>query len=97
MKIPACCKNCNNRNKGPCNCVLPNYCNEWVEDEPDKIEPIPYIKDAKYIGQESFFKLPCQICGELIDVTNILFYPLCGKCKKAVLKLREKEQKIKKK
>ena len=35
MKIPRCCKNCNNKNKGICNCVLPYYCNEWVEDDED--------------------------------------------------------------
>lgn len=32
MRCPKCCKNCSNKN-GICNCILPYYCNEWVEDE----------------------------------------------------------------
>lgn len=38
MLIPKCCKGCSNRNSGICNCVLPLYCNEFVEE--DKIEDI---------------------------------------------------------
>ena len=38
MLIPKCCKGCSNRNSGICNCVLPLYCNEFVED--DKIGDI---------------------------------------------------------
>lgn len=33
MLIPKCCKGCLNRNSGFCNCVLPLYCNEFVEED----------------------------------------------------------------
>lgn len=33
MLIPKCCKNCSGRGNGVCNCTLPIYCQEYVEDE----------------------------------------------------------------
>ena len=33
MLIPKCCKGCSGRKNGMCNCTLPSYCNEWVEDD----------------------------------------------------------------
>lgn len=33
MLIPKCCKGCSGRGSGVCNCTLPSYCNEWVEDD----------------------------------------------------------------
>lgn len=33
MLIPKCCKGCSLRNYGTCNCTLPSYCNEYVEDD----------------------------------------------------------------
>ena len=33
MLIPRCCKGCSGRKSGMCNCTLPSYCNEWVEDD----------------------------------------------------------------
>lgn len=40
MLIPKCCKNCYGGRNGVCNCTLPSYCNEWVED--DGSEPVNY-------------------------------------------------------
>ena len=36
MLIPKCCKGCLNRNSGICSCVLPLYCNEFVEEDETK-------------------------------------------------------------
>lgn len=33
MLIPKCCKGCSDRKSGICNCTLPLYCDEWVEDD----------------------------------------------------------------
>ena len=33
MLIPKCCKGCSGRKSGICNCTLPLYCDEWVEDD----------------------------------------------------------------
>ena len=33
MLVPKCCKGCSGRKSGMCNCTLPSYCNEWVEDD----------------------------------------------------------------
>ena len=33
MLIPKCCKNCSGRGNGVCNCTLPIYCQEYVEDD----------------------------------------------------------------
>lgn len=69
MMIPRCCKNCNNRNKGICNCVLPYYCNEYVEDDDIKVTgtSISFLEDGTMIhtNYESKTENYCANCEAL--------------------------------
>lgn len=69
MLIPKCCKGCSSKGSGVCNCTLPAYCQEYVEDEEipikvvfvnatDKINGKPNIGEL-YIGDP----YPCGIDG----------------------------------
>lgn len=97
MKIPACCKNCSNRGQGKvCNCILPNYCQEWVEEDEVKS---PTLNTWIAVPDYTFDKIPdlkiersCDICGEPCVISSILEYPICDECKKALLKLKKKKE-----
>ena len=68
MMIPRCCKNCSNKHKGICNCVLPNYCNEYVEDDDLKVTgtSISFLEDGTMIHTDYKSKTEyyCTKCAE---------------------------------
>lgn len=79
MKIPKCCKNCKNKNSGVCNCVLPYYCKEWVEDEvKDELSFNLYTALAITLDKQGLNdnipsvidKLVGKNCGKYADMYN---------------------------
>ena len=65
MLIPKCCKGCQNRKNGICNCTLPLYCNEWIEDDVTTvINTTMENKMGKYVYFYSY-----RICNEMLEET----------------------------
>ena len=63
MLIPKCCKGCSGRGSGVCNCTLPIYCQEYVEDE-EVIKPITYTTTSDTFMKSLGNWAECLDCKE---------------------------------
>ena len=88
MLIPKCCKNCSNRHNGMCCCSLPNYCNEYVEDDGnDDLVYRPMSREEK-----NQITGHCFICGESVLLDSLYQQAvICDKCRQVIMKLRNSD------
>ena len=98
MLIPKCCKGCSGRKNGVCNCTLPTYCQEYVEDE-EAIIPYngtisPQSEPKQWWGTDGTDGTG-QYTHRMMTTQDLGNWVQCPDCEDFKKQIKEKDKEIK--